>query len=40
MFVRISFPNQDMKKVWENPDFQNFMLAIDRLGIFEDRPWQ
>lgn len=40
MFVRISFPNQDMEKVWENPDFQELLLSVARLGIFKDTPWQ
>lgn len=40
MFVRISFPNQDMEKVWANPDFQSLLLMVDRLGIFADTPWR
>lgn len=40
MFIRISFPNQDMEKVWANPDFQQLLLSVDKLGIFTDQPWQ
>lgn len=40
MFVRISFPNQDMEKVWANPDFQKLLLSVDRLGIFKDTSWK
>ena len=40
MFIRISFPNQDMEKVWSNPDFQQLLLSVDRLGIFSDTPWK
>ncbi len=40
MFIRISFPNQDMEKVWANPDFQKLLLSVDRLGIFKDTPWK
>lgn len=40
MFIRISFPNQDIEKVWANPDFQNLLLSVDRLGIFKDSPWK
>ena len=40
MFIRISFPNQDMEKVWNNPDFQELLLSVDRLGIFKDTPWK
>lgn len=40
MFIRISFPNQDMEKVWKNPDFQKLLLSVARLGIFKDSPWQ
>lgn len=40
MFVRISFPNQDMEKVWANPDFQALLLKMDALGIFKDRAWR
>ena len=39
MFIRLSFPNQDLEKVWANPDFQAFLLSLTRLGIFEDEPW-
>lgn len=40
MFIRISFPNQDMEKVWANPDFHQLLLSVDKLGIFADQPWQ
>lgn len=40
MFIRISFPNQDMEEVWANPDFHQLLLSVDKLGIFTDQPWQ
>ncbi len=40
MFIRISFPDQKMKDVWVNPDFQQFLLAIAPLGLFKDQPWK
>ena len=40
MFIRISFPNQDMEKVWANPDFRKLLLSVERLGIFKDTPWK
>lgn len=40
MFIRISFPNQDMEEVWANPDFHQLLLSVDKLGIFADQPWQ
>lgn len=39
MFIRISFPNQKLDEVFANPDFQNWLLSLNRLGIFKDEPW-
>jgi len=39
MFIRISFPNQNLSNVLANPDFQAWLLSLARLGIFKDEPW-
>ena len=37
--MRVSFEDQDLDAVLANPDFAEFMLRLDALGIFADRGW-
>ncbi len=39
LFIRISFAGQSFSEILKNPDFEEFMLKIDELGIFADKTW-